>query len=64
MNKSPSSNKALEGIVSLFEYPESLEAIISNIMFSLIQTVEFIKEENNISIPRVFGEIIHEMKSG
>ena len=50
----------------VFESSESLEAIISNIAITSIQTTEFIEEENdsNIFIPRVFTEIIDEITSG
>lgn len=61
MNKSPSSDKALDG-VALFESSEGYEVIISNIVFSLIQITEII-EENDTSIPRFFAKKRREISS-
>ncbi len=46
------------------ESSESLEAIVSNTVLSLIQAGEVIEEENDFSIPEVLKEIIGEMSSG
>lgn len=64
MNKSPSSDKALDALdgVALFESSEGYEAIISNIVFSLIQITEII-EENDTSIPRFFTKKRREVSS-
>ena len=55
---------ALDGVVYtiMFESSDSSEAIISNSVFTSIQTIEFI--ENDISIPRVSRKVGQEFSWG